>query len=333
MDPSGLMTEVPAQVSLVASAYNRYPGEQLTLYLRFSPPEAPGAAVQLIMPHVLSVDSYELPEGVAQSVPSLVEGIDDLIFDLPLDGNFQPGKLYDVAIKTTIHTFYFNQFLLIEARLTAAEAHLLASEEIQIAVHEKGRYLKYLPELYESDGFTGRFLMLFESFWKPISQQIDQMDTYFDPGLTPPAFVSWLASWIGMPIDETLPLERQRSLLKSAMMFYQHRGTYQALKTYLEIYSSGRAWIIERRACNFVLGESTTLGVETALGTDNHPNSVAVQLTVPDAELERTHYTPDMYQRKMTEIVRWMVPAHAIFNVKCEFDSELTSEPVKRTRP
>jgi phage tail-like protein len=333
MDPSGMTTEISAQIALAASAYNRYPGEELTLHLRFTPPGEPGAVVQLVLPHVLKVDSFDLPDGVSQMVPSLILNDQVLIFELPLEKHFQPGQVYEVAVHTTINTFRFDQFLIIEASVLANDAAKLACEEIQVAVHEKGHYLKYLPEIYENDDFTSRFMMLFESFWKPISQQIDQVENTFDPGLTPPEFVPWLASWVGLPIDATLPLERQRSLLKSAMMFFQYRGTYQALKTYLEIYTSGTAWIIERRAKNFVLGETTTMGVETALGTDNRPNTVKIQLSVPVCELERTHYTEEMYTRKMTEIVRWMVPAHTIFDVKCEFIPEITPEPVKRIQP
>jgi len=194
-----------------------------------------------------------------------------------------------------------------------------------VAVYGRGKYLENLPEIYQGDHFTSRFLMLFESFWKPISQQIDQVENYFDPDLTPPGFVPWLASWIGLPLDSSLPMERMRALIKKAIMLFQCRGTYQALRTYLEIVTGGQVNILERRAKNFVLGKDTGLGLDVALGTENQPNSVRINLHIPSAELERSGYSENMYQRKMHEIVRAMVPAHTVFDITCAFDAQIVS--------
>jgi phage tail-like protein len=161
--------------------------------------------------------------------------------------------------------------------------------------------------------------MLFESFWKPISQQIDQMDVYFDPRLTPPEFVPWLASWLGLHVDELLPLVRVRKLLRNAMMLFQRRGTFQALKTYLEVFTAGEVDIMEYQAKNFILGADTSLGMGIALGTENQPGTISINLTLPQSELNRTQYSEEMYQRKISEVVRSFVPAHTIYRVKCEF--------------
>lgn len=212
-----------------------------------------------------------------------------------------------------------DQYLVAEAVLVTGEAATLASESIQIAVFGKSKALQYLPELYFNDDFTSRFLMLFESFWKPITKQIDQVEYYFDPDLTPPEFVPWLASWLGLPVDPTLPTDHVRKLIKNAMMLYQYRGTYRALKTYLEIYTAGKVEIEEQRARNFVLGRDSTLGVDIALGTDNHPNSIIVNLRLPESELERNQYSQEMYHRKITAVIRAMVPAHTTIRLICDF--------------
>jgi phage tail-like protein len=162
--------------------------------------------------------------------------------------------------------------------------------------------------------------MLFESFWKPINEQIEQVDNYFDPDLTPPEFIPWLASWVGLPVDDSIPLDRMRALLRNAIPLFQRRGTRQALQTYLEIYTSGQVEIVERRAANFVLGASATLGNEIALGTANRPNTVQIRLRIPQSELERSRYSAQTYQRKMTEIVRSIIPAHVLYEVDCTFE-------------
>ena len=145
------------------------------------------------------------------------------------------------------------------------------------------------------------------------------MNCYFDPNLTPEAFIPWLSSWVGLPVDSLLPVERVRAILKNAMVFNQCRGTRQALQTYLEIYTSGKVEIQEKRSKNFILGEKSDLGVEIALGKENQPNSILVRIQVPTGELERIDYSEEMYQQKMMTIVKTMVPAHTVFDVACVF--------------
>lgn len=319
------MSAAPAYLALAVDAYNRYPGELATFHLRFSVPRKAGATLQFAMPKSLKVESYELPEGIPTSLPSVAEVDQDLIVIIPFDKHFSKGQTYEIVARVRINTFYFNQYLINEASLIAADGSVLASESVQVAVYGKGKYLKNLPEIYESDHFTSRFLMLFESFWKPISQQIDQIENYFDPDLTPPEFIPWLASWIGLPLDGSLPIERMRALIKQAIMLFQCRGTNQALRTYLEIYTDGQVHIHERRAKNFILGRDTGLGLDVALGTENQPNSVSFNLQIPPAELERSGFSESMYQRKMVEIVRTMVPAHTVFDITCVFEAQTVS--------
>ncbi len=307
------------QISLVVDHYNRYPGELACFTIRFIVPEGPGVGLQIAMPQSMKVESYQLPPDIPASIPSLSEIDQNLAINIPLDEHFVSGQSYEIGVQTRIDTFYINHYLIFEARLIDGDAHTLGAETIQVAIFGKGKYLQYLPDIYEGDDFTSRFLMLFESFWKPISQQIDQVEYYFGPDLTPPEFIPWLASWLGLRADPLLPVDRVRRLLKNAMLLFQCRGTNQALKTYLEIYTSGEVGIIEHQAKNFVIGQDTALGMGIALGTDNRPNLISISLRVPESELTRTHYSEDMYNRKMAEIVRTLVPAHTFFNVDCEF--------------
>jgi phage tail-like protein len=319
MNPS---TEISSRLMLAADHYNRYPGELANLYLNFVAPEQSAVTLQVAMPKVMQPEIYHLPPGVPTTLPSVVEHDQDLIILIPLKDHFIPGNDYEIEISVRLNTFYTDQHLEIETSLVTDDAVLLDSAAVRLTVHGKGKYLQYLPEIYQSDDFTSRFLMLFESFWKPLSQQIDQVDNYFDPDLTPPVFVPWLASWIGMPVDASLPLDRVRTLLKNALMLFQCRGTVAALKTYLEIYTAGKVSILERRATNFVLGQAAMLGLDVALGKTNQPNSLSITVEVSPAELDRTKYTAEIYQRKISELVRTLVPAHVLYDVKCEFSPE-----------
>ena len=306
-------------LSLAVDYQNRYSGEAVTYYIRFQMPNQKDTALQLSLPKVMEVEGYHLPEAVSRNLPSILEREQEQVIRIPFGGELTVGEQYQVEIQTRIHTFPMNQYLVAEATLVTKDAQTLASESLQVAVFGKGKYLQYLPEIYYNDDFTSRFLMLFESFWKPISQQIDQVPYYFDPDLTPPEFIPWLASWLGLPVDPSLPIDRVRTLLKNAMMLYQYRGTYRALKTYLEIYTAGEVEIEEQRAKNFVLGQDSALGVDVAIGTQNTPNSIIVQLRLPESELERNQYSKDMYHRKINEVIRTMVPAHTTINLTCTY--------------
>ena len=307
-------------LSLAVDAYNRYPGELATFFIRFTVPSEAGAILQFALPKQVKVDSYQLPEGIPSTLPSVVEVGQDLIVRIPLDKNFIPGQTYEILTRVRLTTLYIDQILLTETSLVTEDGKTIATESVQLAVYGKGKYLQNLPEIYYEDDFTSRFLMLFESFWKPINKQIEQIDNYFDPDLTPPEFIPWLASWIGLPLDASLPIERMRALIKEAIMLFQCRGTKKALSTYLKIYTDGQVNIIEHRARNFTLGTDATLGMDIALGTENQTNAVNIDLHVPNSELNRTGYSENLYQRKMAELVRAMVPAHTVYNITCAFD-------------
>jgi phage tail-like protein len=319
MNQARLQKTATIQLTLAADHYNRYPGEHCTYYLRFTVPDDPAAVLQLAIPHNMTVESYTLPPGIPPNISSVIEADQNLIISIPLGAHFSTAVSYDVSVKVLLDTLYVDHYLIADAAIVGGDAQVMVSESLQIAVYGQGKYLEYLPDIYTSDDFTSRFLMLFESFWKPISQQIDQAAVYFDPRLTPPEFVPWLASWFGLHVDELLPLERVRKLLENAMMLFQRRGTFQALKTYLEIFSAGEVDIMEYQAKNFILGTETSLGMGIALGTENQPGTISINLTLPQSELTRTQYSEEMYQRKISEVVRSFVPAHTICRVQCEF--------------
>lgn len=319
MDSSPSIVTPSFNLSMAADHYNLYAGELLTLFFRFSVPQEPEVTLQISLPSVMQVESYQMPDGIVVSSLPLLEADQKILIDIPLHKYFKTGAEYEISVGVRVKTFQIDQYLLSEVRMYDNEFRVLAYEAEQIAVISQARYLQHLPELYEKDDFINRFLMLIESFRKPINQQIEQVDCYFDPLLTPPEMLPWLSSWIGLTVDSLLPVQRMRSLLKSAMIFYQQRGTLPALKTYLEMFTGGKVCIVEKRASDFMLGESCKLGVEKALGKGNQPNSVQVDIQIPADELNHLKLTAEMYKNKILDNVRTLVPAHTAYTVNCEF--------------
>lgn len=314
--PAASLTE---SISLAVDFYNRYPGEDICYFARFQSPSADGASIQLVFPRVLQVLSYHV-QGEETLPPLFFSETDDyLVAVLNLQAPFVQGKEYTLEIKAQINTFQMDQHILAEAWLLDGDKNPLAQSEIQVAVRAKGQYLRYLPEIYQTDDFTSRFLMLIESFWKPISTQIGQISNYFDPNLMPPEFLPWISSWMGLTTEMDLPDDRMRKLLRQGVSLFQSRGTLNALKTHLEIITAGKVHIREQRAANFSLGNNSSLGVSIALGRKNQPNTVMIHVEAPESELKRLNYSEEMYHRKIKSIITALVPAHVFFDLECSY--------------
>jgi phage tail-like protein len=187
----------------------------------------------------------------------------------------------DFETSATVQPTNADRALISRAWATPAGSDAWASAEIALEVLAKGRWLRYLPSIYEEDELMGRLVMLFESFWSPIEQQIDEVPAYFDSGLAPPQFLPWLASWLNLTLDENWPEAKRRRLLRSAASLFRRRGTKAALLEYLEIYTGVHAQITEYRAVDLRLGPDARLGPRVALGRGNVPGVFTVQLRLP----------------------------------------------------
>lgn len=94
-----------------------------------------------------------------------------------------------------------------------------------------------LPALYQDDEFAQRLTSAFDEMLAPIFATLDCIDSYFDPWLTPPDFLAWLASWVGVELDQLVPDDRQRLLVSEAVRLYRARGTALGLAEHIAIYT------------------------------------------------------------------------------------------------
>lgn len=140
---------------------------------------------------------------------------------------------------------------------------------------DRSSYLKYLPALYSTDDFLGRFLLIFESILSPIERTVDNLHYYFDAQMTPPEVLPWLASWLGLVLDERWPEARRRELIRAAVDLYEWRGTRRGLLEFLRLYTGFTPEIIE-----------TGVGRKTV--TEDEAFRFVVRLRVPNpASLDR----------------------------------------------
>lgn len=112
----------------------------------------------------------------------------------------------------------------------------------------------YLPAVYQEDSFAQRFTAGLDDVLAPAIAVLDSLEAYADPDTTPEDFLPWLAGWLGVTVEETLPEAARRSRVKQAAESFVVRGTYDGLRSalhtltgvWLEVLDSGGVRSSER---------------------------------------------------------------------------------------
>jgi phage tail-like protein len=105
---------------------------------------------------------------------------------------------------------------------------------------------EHLPAVYqEADPTMMAFTRGFDEALAPIPGVLDSLAAYVDPLLAPADFVAWLATWVGVELDEKWPIGGQRLAVGSAIEQFRRRGTEAGLRLDLESATGGRVEIEE----------------------------------------------------------------------------------------
>lgn len=98
---------------------------------------------------------------------------------------------------------------------------------------------RYLPAVYREDeasaDFLERFLANFEGVFTALEDRIAAAPALFDVRSAPPEVLDWLASWLGLVLDDAVSAERKRLLIRFAVPLFQYRGTTQGLRLATEL--------------------------------------------------------------------------------------------------
>ena len=158
-----------------------------------------------------------------------------------------------------------------------------------------------LPAIYQEDDFTMRFVGGFDEVLASTLVTLDCLIDYFDPALTPTDFLVWLASWVGIEIDESWATERRRAAVATAVEMYRMRGTISGLRANLEVLSGGQVEITDSGGVRY-----STSPMGELPGQDSP--RLAVRVTV-DEMSERT-------TKAIDSIVSAAKPAHVVHRVE-----------------
>lgn len=165
-------------------------------------------------------------------------------------------------------------------------------------------YLQHLPEIFRipptpgAEPFLGRFLKVFEALLTEradapapggdkitgleeiLKRFVDCLDPAFAPVQSSPdgsrldsLFLTYLASWVALILDQNWDLSKKRRWLKRIVPLYHRRGTRAGLGDYLAMFVGNQAKVDEPPG-GFLLGKfktpggaevkgSSTVGVDT----------------------------------------------------------------------
>ena len=158
-----------------------------------------------------------------------------------------------------------------------------------------------LPALFQEDEFTMRFTAALDEVLAPVFCTLDNLEAYLDPRLAPADFITWLAGWVGLNLDENWPVERQRALIAQAAELYRWRGTAKGLAAHIALYIGTEPEITDSGGCEY----SKTPGAP--LPGTAEPR-VTVRIRVPDPN--------SVDRRRLEAIVASAKPAHVLHEIE-----------------
>jgi phage tail-like protein len=158
-----------------------------------------------------------------------------------------------------------------------------------------------LPGVYLEDPMADAFTAGLDPMLAPVHLTLDCLDAYLDPRLAPLDFLPWLASWVGVELDETLPEAWQRAMVESAGRLHHVHGTRGGLERLVELITGGSVEVRESGGARW-----------SALTGADPPGSPSPGLEV----IVRVANPSPGVQERVERVVREVRPAHLPFRVR-----------------
>jgi len=162
-----------------------------------------------------------------------------------------------------------------------------------------------LPGVFLEDPMSRGFSAGLDPMLAPVFLTLDCLETYLDPRLAPLDFLPWLASWMGVELDETLPPARRRAIVDSAGALQPVYGTRAGLVRILELVTGAPVEVRESGGVRW----SAAPGADPP--GDPEP-ALDIIVRVPDP----TGRAGENMRERVERVVREVRPAHLPFRVQ-----------------
>lgn len=224
-----------------------------------------------------------------------------------------------------------------ELKGTSRVSPRLRSLRAEVYGHD---YLRKLPKTLSRDpvnaDFLRRYLTLFHGLIDELENRAAHREILLDPHATPEDMLPWLASFLGLALDERWPVHARRTLISEAAWLFRFRGTLPGLQRFIEIYLEQPVIILEqyrlRGMGGAILGDRGPLQSRAVIGGGfrvggaiGDPDEAPLEGTSADAFRTHAHRfsllvrgTLEGERRDVVEhILEVHRPAHTIFEI-CE---------------
>ena len=108
------------------------------------------------------------------------------------------------------------------------------------------RLVEQLPRAMSGDPVLRGFVAAFEEVADTVLERIDSVEHHVDPGLATPEMLQFLASWLGVELEPTDPLDYQRMLVGEVGRLLGWRGTRYGVEALLEAATGARVTVTDK---------------------------------------------------------------------------------------
>lgn len=188
----------------------------------------------------------------------------------------------------------------------------------------------HLPDIYSEaanrpETPLSALLFAAEAVFDQIDRSIDEQGRALDPGTAPANqgadFLSWLAAWVDLPLDQSWSDAKRRRLVSEAVQLYRSRGTPNGLVETIRRFFDGEVSIEEWQwPPGMEIGRRSTIGTDTKLiEEEDHGRCFQVRWEPDDVP-------PESRVRKIRALIDAERPAHTA----CYFVVDLGKPPAER---
>lgn len=137
--------------------------------------------------------------------------------------------------------------------------------------HNSHTLMRRLPRLYSQSAvnadFLRRYLAVMESDLRDFDVRAGHRHALLHPAATPQEMLPWLASLMGMTLDQRWPEAARRRITAEAIWLFRFRGTVPGLKRFMELYLERQVLIVEHFKLRGLGG--ALVGKEAGSGEDS----------------------------------------------------------------
>jgi phage tail-like protein len=184
----------------------------------------------------------------------------------------------------------------------------------------------------EAASFLQRYLALFAGAMADLDRRAALRQVLLDPRATPEEVLPWLASFVGLTLDERWSVPARRQAVLEAVWLFRFRGTIKGLSRFLEIVAGVTPIIIEkfRTRGGAVIGEPAARSSRAILGAGfrvggsvGKPGDTALTASTEDAFETHAHrftvLLPALLGEEQLDVVADLLemhrPAHTLYDL------------------